>query len=180
MDKTISPTKSALQFGVLFGILMILELVVSYVLNVDPTSNKSFGILLNLFNFLIFPVGFILLGCLNYKNKLNSGFISFGESLKIGVSVCVLAGLLYAVFAAVFNMIFPDFAEELLRKTRDVMVQQNPNMTSEQLEMALTWTKKFMSPAFSIPVTIIMYAFIGLIYSLIIGAIIKKDSTQSF
>jgi hypothetical protein len=37
-----------------------------------------------------------------------------------------------------------------------------------------------MNPIISIPFTIIMYAFIGLIYSLIIGAIIKKDSTQSY
>jgi len=37
-----------------------------------------------------------------------------------------------------------------------------------------------MSPIFAIPITIVMYAFIGLIYSLIVGAIVKKDPNQSF
>jgi len=40
-------------------------------------------------------------------------------------------------------------------------------------------SKKFMNPVFSIPLTILMFAFIGLIYSLIIGAIVKKDAYQN-
>jgi len=52
-------------------------------------------------------------------------------------------------------------------------------MPEEQVEMALSWTKKIMSPAIGIPVTIVMYAFLGLIYSLIIGAITKKENPQS-
>jgi energy-converting hydrogenase Eha subunit A len=180
MDNTISPTKSAIQFGVLFGCLMIIEFMISYILDIDPSTNKEFGIIVNILNFLVFPILFISIGANHFKNKLNSGLISFGQTLKIGVIICLIAGLLYAIFSAVFNMIFPEFVEEILRKTRSAMIDQNPNMTNEQIEMAVSWTKKFMSPALSIPVTIIMYAFIGLIYSLIIGAIIKKDSTQSY
>lgn len=180
MEKTISPTKSSIQYGVLFGFLMILEFVISYALNIDPSTNKVYGIVMNVLNFLLFPIVFILLGANNFKNKLNSGLISFGETLKIGVVICVIAALLYAVFTAIFNTIFPEFVEEILRKTKNALTEQNPNMTSEQVEMAISWTKKFMNPIISIPFTIIMYAFIGLIYSLIIGAIIKKDSTQSY
>ena len=180
MEKTISPSKSAIQFGVVFGVLMIFEFVISYVLNIDPIKNKSYGIIANTLNFMVFPLVFISIGCNNFKNKLNNGFISFGESLKIGVTICVFAALLYAIFNAVFNMIFPEFVEDILIKTKDVMLQQNPNMTSEQVETAISWTRKFLSPALSIPVTIVMYAFFGLIYSLIIGAIIKKDRQQSF
>ncbi len=179
MDKTISPSKSALQFGFLFGALMILEFVLSYVLAIDPVKNKGYGITINLLNFLLFPISFILLGCNNYKNKLNGGFISFGECLKIGVTICFIAALLSAVFSAVFNMIFPEFMEDILRKTREVMEQQ-PGMTADKLELAMSWTKKLMSPAISIPITLIMYAFFGLLYSLVIGAIVKKDQYQSF
>ena len=179
MDKAVSSTKSGLQFGVLFGVIMIFEFVISYILDIDPSTNKSFGIVVNFLNFLILPVLFIYLGCDNYKNKLNSGFITFGECLKIGVSICVIAALLYALFSAVFGLIFPEFMEDVLRKTRNVMLEQNPNMPEEQVEMALSWTKKIMSPAIGIPVTIVMYAFLGLIYSLIIGAVTKKENPQS-
>jgi len=180
MENITSPSKSAVQYGVLFGLIMIVEFVISYVLNIDPTTNKAYGIVVNLINFLVLPIALILVGCNNFKNKINSGFISFGEAIKIGVVICVIGALVYGIFSAVFNTIFPEFMEEILRKTRDVMVQQNPEMSEEQLEMALSWTKKFMSPAIAIPITIVMYAFIGLIYSLIIGAIVKKERPQSF
>jgi hypothetical protein len=77
-------------------------------------------------------------------------------------------------------MIFPEFMEEILKKTKQVMLQQNPTLTTAQLDMAMSMTKKFMSPALMVPVTIAMYSFIGLIYSLIIGAFVKNDNPQSF
>lgn len=175
MEKTISPSKSAIQFGVLFGIIMILELVISYVFNVSPINNKGYGITINVLNFFLLPVGLILVGCNNYKNKINSGFISFGESLKIGVTICVIAALLYSIFSAVFNMFFPEFVQEVIAQTKQTILHDNPEMPKEQLDMALSMTEKMMSPVFAIPITIIMYAFIGLIYSLIIGAIVKKE-----
>jgi hypothetical protein len=45
--------------------------------------------------------------------------------------------------------------------------------------MALSMTEKMMSPFVIVPITIVMYAFIGLIYSLIIGAILKKERPNS-
>ncbi|WP_445452682.1 DUF4199 domain-containing protein [Flavobacterium sp. 25HG05S-40] len=177
MEKTISPSKSALQFGVLYGIIMILELVISFSFSIDPTSNQSYGIIINLLNFVILPITFILLACNNYKNKLNAGFITLSESLKIGVTVCIIAALLYAIFSSIFNMLFPEFVEQILSSTKKAMLEQNPDMPKEQMDMALSWTEKIMSPVFAIPITLVMYAFIGLIYSLIIGAIIKKERT---
>lgn len=180
MDKTISPSKSAMQIGVLFGVLMILEFVISYLLNIDPTKNEGFGIIINILNLLIFPIAFITIGCNNYKNKINSGFISLSESIKIGLTICVIAALIYGIFTSVFNMIFPEFIEEILSKTKAVMLKKNPKMTTEQVEMAMSFTKKFMSPFIAIPFTAVMYAFIGLLYSLIIGAIIKKERPFSY
>lgn len=169
-----SPAKSGLQLGILFGVIMVLEFVLSYVLNIDPISNPAFGTTLNILNYLVLPVLFILMACNNFK-KSNSGFISFGECLKTGVTLCVIAGLIYGLFSVLFNLIFPEFIDEIMSKMRTVMIEKSPDMTSEQLETALSMTKKFMSPAFALPITLVMFAFIGLIYSLIIGAIVKKD-----
>lgn len=180
MEQKKSPSKSALQYGVLFGILMVLEFVILYVMDIDPITNPSAGIVINTMNYLVFPVSIITIGCLNYKKKLNEGFISFGECLKIGVTICLIAGLIYGIFSVVFNMIFPEFMEEILKKTKQVMLQQNPTLTTAQLDMAMSMTKKFMSPALMVPVTVAMYSFIGLIYSLIIGAFVKNDNPQSF
>ena len=180
MENTASPAKSSLIYGLLFGVIMILEFVIGYVMNIDPQTNQGYGIAINVLNFLLLPSVFIYLGCTNYKTKLNSGFITFGECLKIGVTICVIAGLISALFSSVFGMIFPEYFEEMYRKVSRMMMEKNPQMTTEQLDMAISMMKKFSNPAIAIPVSVVMYAFIGLIYSLIIGAIVKKDPNQSF
>jgi hypothetical protein len=179
MEQKISPSKSAILYGALFGVLMVLEFVIVYVMDVDPITNPSTGIIINILNYLIFPVSIITIGCMNYKKNLNNGFVTFGECLKIGVTICLLAGLIYGVFSAVFNMIFPEFVEDILRKTKQVMLQQNPNMTSDQVEIGISITKKFMNPAIVIPATVAMFSFMGLIFSLIIGAFVKNENPHS-
>jgi hypothetical protein len=77
-------------------------------------------------------------------------------------------------------MVFPEYFEEMFRKMRSVLAEKSPEMTSEQIDMTISFSKKFLNPAIAIPSTVVMFAFIGLIYSLIIGAIVKKDANQSF
>lgn len=179
MEQKMSPSKSALQYGALFGVLMVLEFVVTYVVDIDPVSNPTVGIVMQLLNNLIFPVTFIFIGCSNYKKNLNEGFISFRECLKIGVSICLIAGLVFSIFNALFNVIFPEYIDEVIKKMKQIMLKQNPNTTSDQLEIVLSWTKKSMSPLFAIPITLLMFSLIGLIYSSIIGAFVKNDNPQS-
>ena len=175
MDKNISPAKSGTLYGVLFGVIMVLEFVIMYVIGMKSLINSSFGIIVNLLNYLILPLFFIFLGCNHYKKEINNGFISFSECLKSGVSITVLAALIYAIFNVIFNFIFPNFINEMLDITKDKMLTDNPKMTAQELEMGLGMVKKFMNPFIVFPVTLVMYALIGLIYSLIVGAIVKND-----
>lgn len=179
MEETVSPAKSALQYGVIFGIIMILELVISYSFNITP-EDKAYGISINLLNFLLAPIVLITLGCNNYKDKFNSGFISLSQCLKIGVTICIVAALIYAIFSTIFNMIFPEFAEEILNHIKEQIIREGEGKPREQTEMALKMVEYSMKPYITIPIAVIMYAFIGLIYSLIIGAIVKKERPTSF
>lgn len=179
MKENISPAKSAVSYGVVFGIIMILEFVIAYVINIDPVKHGWVGIVNSLLNYLILPILFIVLACNHFK-KHNGGFISFSQCLKAGVSVTALAALIFAVFNIIFNMIFPEFQEQMFEKVKEITVMQNPEMSSEQLEMALKWTKTFMDPLVSAPMTILIYVFLGLIFSLIIGAIVKKENPGAF
>jgi hypothetical protein len=181
MEETISnsPKKTHMQFGVLFGVIMVLEFVITYIIGLEKLADSSASMIMNTLNYFILPVLFIYLGCNNYKTA-NHGFVSFSECLKMGVSITVIAALIYTVFYIVFNMIFPDFTDQVLAMSRSEILKKSPDMTSEQLEMSMSMVKKFTSPYIIAPFTLVMYAFIGLIYSLIIGAILKKDKPVSF
>ena len=175
MDKNISPAKSGTMYGLLFGVIMVLEFVIMYVIGMRSLVNSSVGVIVNIANYLVLPLIFIYLGCNHYKKDINNGFISFSECLKTGVSITVIAGLVYAIFSVIFNLIFPEFINEMLEISKEGMITQNPNITSQELEMGLSMVKKFMNPLIVLPVTLVMYSLIGLIYSLIIGAIVKND-----
>jgi tetrahydromethanopterin S-methyltransferase subunit F len=179
MEKSVSPGKSGLIFGILFGVIMVLEFVIMYIIGMRSLVGTSAGVIVNIANYLILPLIFIYLGCINYKKNLNNGFISFGESLKIGVSITFIAGLVYGLFNIAFNFIFPEFINEMISISKNEMIKQNPNITSKEMEMGLTMMKKFMNPLIVFPVTLAMYSFIGLIYSLIVGAIVKNENPQS-
>lgn len=179
METKTSPGKSSIQFGILFGVIMILELVISYVLNIG-TENKAFGVVLNLLNYLVFPFIFIYLGCNNYKTKLNDGFISFGDCIKIGLSIAFIASFLYGVFYIVFNMIFPEFLPDMIEKIKDITQKENPNLTQEQLDMSMAIVQKVMNPYITAPLGIAINCFVALLHSLVIGAIVKKERPATF
>jgi hypothetical protein len=70
----------------------------------------------------------------------------------------------------------PDMLEELILRVEDQMYDQG--MPDEQVEMAMTYTRKFMAPIPMALMVILTYCIVGLIISLITSAILKKEDTS--
>lgn len=181
--------KSAVFFGGIFGIVMILEFLILNRLDVDGVNNPTLGVTVTLLNYLIFPVVFVLLAILNYKNKYNEGYVSFSEILRIGAATAIVAALIFSLFSLGYNYIFPEFIDQTIEKMRSVALQQREKMLTEgateadvksieSIEQYLEGTRKSMQSFFSVPMTIVIYAVIGLISSIVIGAFVKKDRPQ--
>jgi hypothetical protein len=175
MEKNVSPSKSAIVFGVLFGLIMVLEFILLYLIGIESLLNSSAKNIVDVANYLVLPISFIYFGCYNYKTNINNNFISLSESIKIGLLICIIAAIIYSTFNVIFNLIFPEFADNMISILKSSMIAQNPNMKSEQIEMGLSVVKKIMNPYVAFPITLAMFSLIGLIYSLIIGAIVKKE-----
>jgi uncharacterized Tic20 family protein len=173
--KPVKTGKAAVNYGIMFGAIMILEFIIAYAADIDPTENAWVGVVNGVLNNLILPVLFIALA-INFFKKANGGYIKLGEALKTGVGVVVIGAAMFAIFNIIFNLILPEAQAEMLDKMRAAQLKTNPNMTSEQLKMSMKIVEVFMKPYVALPFTIMFYAFIGLIYSLIIGAIVKKEN----
>lgn len=173
--KPVKTGKAALNYGIFFGAIMILEFIVAYAADIDPTENSWVGVVNGALNNLILPVLFIALA-VNFYKKANGGYIKLSEALKTGVGVAVIGAALFAIFNIVFNLIIPEAQAEMLDKMKAAQLKANPSMSSEQLKMSMKVVEIFMKPYVALPFTILFYAFIGLIYSLIIGAIVKKEN----
>ena len=175
MEKTISPSKHAMPYGITFGIIVVLQFMIMYTLDIDPQENQWAGIIVNLLNYIFLPFILIYIAANKFKKEFNDGYLSLSQTLKIGVSICVLAAVIYGIFYILFNFLFPEFQAELLDKIQEVTVKQNPTMTAEQLKMSMKFVKIFLNPYIAAPFTIVMYAVIGLVHSLVVGVILKKE-----
>jgi len=166
----ISVKKIALNYGVLWGLGSIVLSVVMYI-----TGQHLDGGWIQTLIGIIIMIAAIVYGLKAFK-KENEGFMSLGEAIKTGLAISVIAAIIGAIYFYVFaNFIEPDFLNQLLENTREKMIEQNPDMPAEQLEMSLDITAKMMQPWIMMSFSIIGTLFFGFLTSLIGGAIMKQN-----
>ncbi|WGK64595.1 DUF4199 domain-containing protein [Croceiramulus getboli] len=166
-----TPAKVALNFGVLLGILSIVQSVVEYVTN----TNIDRGWVNSLVGFAIL-IGVIVYALKTYKSG-NGGFMSLSEALKTGMGTAAIGGLIGAVYFYLFvSFIEPTFIDQMMEAQREAMIEQNANMTQEQMDQAMTMTARFMQPWFMATIALVFTLFFGFIVSLIAGLIMKREN----
>ncbi|HNW98524.1 MAG TPA: DUF4199 domain-containing protein [Bacteroidales bacterium] len=165
--KKISVARNALNYGFLLGITLIILSLLFYILNVDYQSVAQY------ISIVIMIVGMII-GILAYR-KNNNGFITYGQSLGNGVLIGLFSAILVSIYTIIFfTLIDPGMIDVILRQAEEKMIEKNPNMTDEQIEMAMSYSRKFMTPlSMAIWGTIMstVYAFVA---SLIISIFTRK------
>lgn len=163
--------KIILNYGVLLGILSVLMGVIAYVTNAHLQPSMIY----NIIGFLILVV-VIILGVKAYKSE-NAGYLSIGESLKIGVGIALIGGIFSALWMLILmNFLEPEYISQMADLQREAMMEQNPNMTDQQLDTAMEMAAKFSSPWISMAIIIVVNMFFGLIISLIAGLVMKKEN----
>lgn len=172
--QTASVKKIALSYGLILALSTIVVSVVVYAMGM--TYDQPWW--QSLLNFLLMT-GCIVYGLKAFKND-NGGFLSVGESLKTGLAIALVAGLIGSLFSLLFvTVIEPDFAVNMLEATRVKMLEDNPNMTAEQTEMAINMTEKMLSPGILVAFGIIASLFFGFIISLIAGLVMKNNRPEN-
>ncbi len=171
--QTASVKKIALPYGLLLALTTIVISVIVYVLGM--TYDQPWW--QSLLNFLAM-IGFIVYGIKAYKND-NENYLALRDALKTGLAIALVAGLIGSIFSWLFvTVIEPEFAVNMLEATRVKMINDNPNMTQEQMDMALGMTEKMMSPGILVAFSVIASLFMGFIISLISGLIMKNNRPE--
>jgi hypothetical protein len=174
-NQSASLKKIALNYGVLLALLSIVLQVISYVLDVHIDRPWWLSVLQ-----LFITVSIIVYGIKTFKMD-NAGFLTISQSLKTGLAISLVAGLIGVVFNYIFmNFIDPDFIQKTLDFSREQMLVDYPNMPQEQIDNSLEISAKFMSPWIMSAIAILATLFFGFIISLISGLIMKNNPPQQF
>jgi hypothetical protein len=121
-------------------------------------------------------IAFIAYTITQYRDINNNGFISYSESLKLGTTVAFFSSIILAFYQFIYiSYLDPNALSEVMRATEQAMLQSNPEISDEELDMALQITDKFMQPHWMMIMGMLGGTFMGFLYSLIISIFVKKE-----
>ena len=170
METDYSTSKFSVPYGAILGLVITVLAVMMYISGM-LLSGEQWPIYI-FYLFFPFYIGY----CVYTYRQKNSGFLSLGKAIKIGVTVAVVGGIVYGIYNLIFfYFIEPGISDQLIEVARAKMFEENPNMTEEQAEMTLGFVKKFSNPFFSSAIYMLLSAVFGFLYGLISGAIFKRE-----
>lgn len=164
-----SSFKVAINHGLMLGGVLIVFSYLMYLLGVDFDSKLQY------FSYIIMIAG-LFIGIKQWRDKYNNGFISYGDAFKNGFFTMLIAGILTSIWVLLFfTVVAPDEIGKMLEIAEEKMYESQPDMTDEQLDLAMKWTKMFMSPLWMAIWGFLGNIFAGLVLSAIIAIFIKKE-----
>lgn len=173
-DQHIEPVKTksfALKYGLFLGLISVAFGIMLFTMDLHYQSSLP--------NTIVSIVIIIIMICIAiYQFKKENGtYLTLGEALKIGMGVALIAGIISAIYTAIMlNVLDPDFMDKSFEFRKASIMEQNPNITEEQLEQNRELQKNFAWLTY--PFILIFNLFIGFVVSLIAGLIMKKSKND--
>jgi len=161
--------KHAMLNGVYLAVALIILSLLFYILDLFTESWTGF------IAYAVLLAG-VVLSSVQYRNKHLGGFISYGQSVSVGFLTGLFAGIIAAVFTFIFMQIVGDeYRQMLLQTAEENMLSKNPDMTDDQLDMAMKFTEKMMHPGWMSLMSFLSNTFFSLIFALLASIFIKKE-----
>lgn len=167
-----SVKKIALNYGFILGLFSILVLVLVYALNLEQDWKVSVVSLL--VSILIFTAA------IKAYRKADDGILSLGDAIKVGLATAAIGGIIAAIYSYIhYSYINPEYIHMIIENAQTSMLEQNPDMPQEQIDMGINMTKKFSSPFMMGTFSLIGSLFFGFIISLIAGLVLQNKRPEA-
>ena len=164
----------AMNYGAVLGLCLMLIALLFWVLSVDETQSVIPSILNN-----VVIIGFLVYAIMQYRDNVKNGFISYSESLKLGTTVAFFSSIIMAFYTFIYiTYLNPDFLANILNMTEQAMLEANPEISDQELDLALSMTTKFMQPHWMMIMGVLGGTFMGFLFSLIISFFTKKEGRE--
>ena len=159
-----------LHYGSILGLVSVVFALMIFFLDLHYAQENS----VSLINYGI-SISVLIIALLDYRKSCN-GLLALRDSIKIGLGVFLIS----AIYVSVYTMILINFLDtETLSKSLEVtemkILEQNPEISEDQLDQILSFQEKFSTPFVIITVLIIFSLISGFFSSLILGLIFKKS-----
>lgn len=161
--------------GIISGLIVASLMVVSSII-CSRNENYDIGMVMG-YTSMILAFSLIFVGIKNYRDKYNSGFISFGKAFKIGLYITLIASTFYVVTWLIENYFFmpgyiDKYSAHMLNKLKAAGAgpEEMAKKTKEMADFALM----YKNPFFKVMMTYVEVLPVGLLVTLISSLILKR------
>jgi len=163
--------KFAMHYGAVLGLLLVLIALLLWILGIDEQKSVIPSISNNLI-----VIGFLFYSIVQYRDNENNGYISYSGSLKLGTTVAFFSSIIMAFYTFVYiSYLNPDMLSNILNMTEQSVLQSDPDISDEELDLALKITNKMIQPHWLMIIGVLTGTFMGFLYSAIISFFVKKS-----
>ncbi len=158
--------KHVLSYGIVLGItLSVVELLAFFMgMLFSPIVSNIFLIIVMLS---------VLLAVKKYRDTEMTGFISFGEAFLVGLFICIIAGIIWAIYRFVQYSLAPYLVEEILYQNLESF--KNSQMDKQFIEQIEKASKLFITPIFlAVQTLVVNMTFGGSLLSLFIASLLRR------
>jgi len=168
--------KIIITYGLIAGLITMSFMIVSTIIwKINGAENQSMIIgFLGMFIAFIF----VFVGIKNYRDKQNSGNVTFWNAFKIGFFIALIASHVYTlVWMIEFHFFMPDFMEKYAAKAIEGIKSSglNPTEMSAKITEMETMRENYKNPFFRICYTLMEILPIGIVIALISALILKRN-----
>ncbi|MCF8303186.1 MAG: DUF4199 domain-containing protein [Bacteroidales bacterium] len=172
MENKRSVGQVSLNYGIITGVGLILLSLLLYSLGASQTSWAQW------ISYAIILAGMII-GALNYRKRDLEGFMSYSQAFGVTFLIGIFAAIIIGIYSYVFYEFFaPEQIEVMIRGAEEELWKSNQNLTDEQFEMAMNFTKRFMTPTWLGIIAFGSTTLVGLIMALIISIFVRKEDNS--
>jgi hypothetical protein len=176
--KTVSPRPAGMRWGAILGLISVALTLLYMMLGIIDFSGQKSNMLSNIISWAVM-IGIFYFAFKQHRDEELGGFISLGRCVSLGFWISLISGFIGAVFIYVyFGFINPDFMANIM----DVAVEQaeSRGQDPEQVRQGMEMVGWMFSPGFFAAMGLIMSLIFGLVFSALVGLVVKKEAPRPF
>ena len=163
--------KFAMNYGAILGLCLVAIAVIMWSVGADDKQSVIPALLNN-----GITIAFIAYAIIQYRDINNNGFISYASSLKLGTTIAFFSSIILAFYSVIhISYIDTEALSEIMKITKQTMLEAQPEISDQELDLALQMVSKFMQPHWMMIMGMLSGTFMGFLYSLIISIFVKKE-----
>lgn len=169
--------KTVIVSGLISGFIVSAIMAISIAVYSDNANFE--GSMLLGYASMILAFSLIFVAIKNFRDKYNSGVITFGKAFKIGLYVALISSTMYVIVWVIeYYLFIPDFMEKYTDHVLDAARKSGASQAEldKQISEMANYKEMYKNPVFVILLTYTEILPVGLLVSLIAAAILRRKA----